>query len=77
MRQHTPAGAPVPAPQFPATGSDAPLIDSPAAAAKALRDYFLTNAEAGDNAANDELVAELVRRIRVQQASHEAMPHRK
>ncbi|MGH3899291.1 MAG: hypothetical protein ACRDTA_13830 [Pseudonocardiaceae bacterium] len=52
-----------------APGSGPSLIDSPAAAAEALRDYFLANAEAGDNAANDELVAELVRRIRAQQAS--------
>lgn len=34
-----------------------------------LCDYFLANADRGDNAANDELVAELVRRIRGQQAS--------
>ncbi len=49
--------------------NDPPLIDSQATAAETLRDYFLANAEAGDNAANDELVAELVRRIRTQQAS--------
>lgn len=39
------------------------------AAAKALRDYFLANADRDDNAANDQLVAELVRRIRAQRAS--------
>ena len=52
-------------------GSDPPLAGSPATAAEALRDYFLANAEAGDNIANDELVFELVRRIRAQQASGE------
>ncbi|MFZ0877404.1 MAG: hypothetical protein WAN20_23265 [Pseudonocardiaceae bacterium] len=34
-----------------------------------LCDHFLANADRGDNAANDELVTELARRIRVQQAS--------
>jgi hypothetical protein len=29
-----------------------------------LCDYFLLNADRGDHAANDELVAELVRRMR-------------
>ncbi len=48
-----------------------PVIDNPAAAALALRDYFLANADRGDHAANDELVAELVRRIRVHQASYD------
>ncbi|MGH3874263.1 MAG: hypothetical protein ACRDSR_22640 [Pseudonocardiaceae bacterium] len=52
-----------------ATGAGLPLIDSPAAAAQALCDYFLANADRGDHAANDELVAELVRRIRTEQAS--------
>ncbi|MGH3924402.1 MAG: hypothetical protein ACRDTT_16330 [Pseudonocardiaceae bacterium] len=46
-----------------------PLI-SATAAAEALRDFFLANADRGDNAANDQLVAELVRRIRAQRASH-------
>lgn len=46
----------------PAFGSS--LIDSPDAAARVLCDYFLTNADRGDNAANDEFVAELVCRIR-------------
>ncbi|MGH3693333.1 MAG: hypothetical protein ACRDRX_04925 [Pseudonocardiaceae bacterium] len=50
------------------SGAGPPLIDSPAAA-QALCDYFLANAERGDNAANDELITELVRRIRVQQAA--------
>ncbi|MGH3477369.1 MAG: hypothetical protein ACRDQD_11070 [Nocardioidaceae bacterium] len=45
------------------------MINSPDAAARALRDLFLTNADRGDNAANDELVAGLVRRIRAQQGS--------
>ncbi|MGH4011714.1 MAG: hypothetical protein ACRDTH_26705 [Pseudonocardiaceae bacterium] len=44
-----------------------PIIDSPAAAGQALGDLFLANADRGDDAANDELVAELVRRIRAQQ----------
>ncbi|MGH3799626.1 MAG: hypothetical protein ACRDTD_05720 [Pseudonocardiaceae bacterium] len=46
-----------------------PVIDSPDAAARALRDLFLANADRGDNAANDELVAELVRRICAQRGS--------
>lgn len=45
-----------------------PLISADAAA-KALRDYFLANADQGDNAANDELVDALVRRIRAQRTS--------
>ena len=49
---------------------DPPLI-SAEAAARALQEHFLANADRGDNAANDQLVAELVRRIRVQRASHE------
>jgi hypothetical protein len=43
------------------------VIGNPEAAARALRDLFLANADCGDNAANDELVAELVWRIRAQQ----------
>jgi hypothetical protein len=39
------------------------------AAAAALQELFLANADRGDNAANDELVAELVCRIRAQQGS--------
>lgn len=46
-----------------------PLIDCVDAAAQALCDYFLANTDRGDNATNDELVAELVHRIRTQQAS--------
>lgn len=45
------------------------LIDSQDAAARALCDFFLANADRGDNAANDELVAELVRRIRVRRGA--------
>ncbi len=41
-----------------------PVIMSPAAPAQALCDHFLTNADRGDDAANDELIAELLRRIR-------------
>jgi hypothetical protein len=51
----------------PASGP--PLINSPDAAARVLCDYFLANADRGNNAANDELVAELIHRIRTQQAS--------
>jgi hypothetical protein len=47
-----------------------PLI-SVDAAAKALLEYFLANADRGDNAANDELTAELLRRIRALRAAHE------
>ncbi|MGH3897088.1 MAG: hypothetical protein ACRDTA_02320 [Pseudonocardiaceae bacterium] len=50
-------------------GAPAPPLISADAAAEALRDFFLANAERGDNAANDQLVAELVRRIRAQRAS--------
>jgi hypothetical protein len=49
--------------------SGSPLTDSPDAAARVLCDYFLANADRGDNAANDEFVAELIHRIRTQQAS--------
>jgi GGDEF domain-containing protein len=52
------------------------LIESPATAAEALRDYFLANADAGDHAANDELIAELVRRIRTHQASGDTGLHK-
>ena len=45
-----------------------PLIRADAAA-RALRDLFLANADRDDNAANDELVTELVRRIRAQRSS--------
>jgi hypothetical protein len=38
-----------------------------AQAARALCDVFLANADRGDNAANDDLVAELVQRIRALQ----------
>ncbi|MGB9279923.1 MAG: hypothetical protein WCB57_07530 [Pseudonocardiaceae bacterium] len=45
-----------------------PLI-SANAASKALQKYFLANADRGDNAANDELVDALLRRIRAQRVS--------
>jgi hypothetical protein len=64
-----PAPGGQPDPNSDDSGNDPPLIDSSAAAAQALCAYFLANADRGDNAANDELVAELVRRIRIQQAS--------
>ncbi len=56
-----PVSSPVPAP---------PLISADAAA-RALQEYFLANADRGDDAANDELVAEMLRRIRALRASHE------
>lgn len=45
-----------------------PPVISADAAARVLCDYFLTNADRGDNAANDEFVAELALRIRAGQA---------
>ncbi len=48
-----------------------PPVISTDAAAKALQEYFLANADRDDHAANDDLVAELVRRIRARQASGE------
>ncbi len=48
----------------------APLISADTAA-KALHDYFLANADRGDNAANDGLVDALVRRIRAERISSE------
>ena len=47
-----------------------PLISADAAA-RALQEYFLANADRGDNAANDEFVAELLRRMRALRASRE------
>lgn len=47
-----------------------PVISADAAA-RALQEYFLANADRGDNAANDELVTELAHRIRTQQACPE------
>jgi hypothetical protein len=45
-----------------------PLVISADTADRVLCDYFLANAERGDNAANDEFVAELALRIRAGQA---------
>ena len=50
---------------FPMPG---PPVISADAAARMLCDYFLTNAEREDNAANDEFVAELTLRMRTGQA---------
>ncbi|MGH3777146.1 MAG: hypothetical protein ACRDRR_15680 [Pseudonocardiaceae bacterium] len=50
---------------------DHPALISADVAARALQECFLANDDRGDNAANDELVAELVRRIRALQASPE------
>jgi hypothetical protein len=46
-----------------------PPVISADAAAWALQEYFLANADRGDNAANDELVAEMPRRMRALRAS--------
>jgi hypothetical protein len=46
-----------------------PPVISQADAAHALCEYFLANVDRGDNAANDDLVAELVGRIRARQQS--------
>ncbi|MGH3926812.1 MAG: hypothetical protein ACRDTT_28770 [Pseudonocardiaceae bacterium] len=54
-----PGGQPDPNPVI-----TSPVIMSPAAVAQALCDHYLTNADRGDDAANDELIAELLRRIR-------------
>jgi hypothetical protein len=56
-----PVSSPVPGP---------PVI-SVDAAARALQEYFLANADRGDDAANDELVAEMLRRMRALRASRE------
>lgn len=45
-----------------------PLVISADIADRVLCDYFLANAGRGDNAANDEFVAELALRIRAEQA---------
>ncbi len=44
------------------------------AAARALCELFLANADRGDNAANDHLIAEIVGRIRTQQEQLEVTP---
>lgn len=59
--QGYPVTSPVPGP---------PLLSADTAA-RALQEYFLANADRGDNAANDELVVEMLRRIRARRASHE------
>ena len=59
-------GCPVSSPVVPGP----PLISADAAA-RALQEYFLANADRGDNAANDEFVAELLRRMRALRASRE------
>ncbi len=56
-----PVSSPVPAP---------PVISADAAA-RALQEYFLANADRGDDAANDELVAEMLRRMRALRVSRE------
>ena len=48
-----------------------PLLISADAAAQALEECFLANADQGDHAANDDLVAELLRRMRALRASRE------
>ena len=48
-----------------------PPVISAEAAARALCELFLANADRGDNAANDHLIAEMVGRIRTQQESRD------
>jgi hypothetical protein len=55
-------------PQSAACARFAPPLISADAAARMMCDHFLVNADRGDNAANDNLVAELVRRMRAGQA---------
>lgn len=62
-----PGGQPDPMPVI-----ASPVVPSPAVAAQALCAHFLANADRGDNAANDEFIAELVRRVRSRQAAAEA-----
>lgn len=47
-----------------------PAILSPELVTSLARQEFLANADRGDDAANDELVAELLRRIRAQRTCH-------
>lgn len=61
---------------MPNPGMPNPMMPSQAAAAQALYDYFLANADRGDHAANDELVTELLRRIRARQAARDWSGHR-
>ncbi|MGH3871075.1 MAG: hypothetical protein ACRDSR_06085 [Pseudonocardiaceae bacterium] len=76
MAAEPPAATPIPAPQFgnsPDSGRP-PVEQFPrpmSTPARALHEYFLANADRGDHAANDELVAEMLRRIRALRASHE------
>jgi hypothetical protein len=58
-----PEGRPVSSPV-----PDPLVISADAAAARVLCGYFLANAERGNNAANDEFVAELALRMRTGQA---------
>ena len=48
-----------------------PSMISAEAAARALCEVFLANADRGDNAANDHLIAEMVGRIRARQESRD------
>jgi hypothetical protein len=50
-------------------GVPGPPLISADVAAEAILNLFLANADRGHDAANDQLVAELVRRIHAQQAS--------
>ncbi|MGH3898351.1 MAG: hypothetical protein ACRDTA_08865 [Pseudonocardiaceae bacterium] len=60
----SPGGQPDPTPVI-----TRPVIMSPAGAAQVLCDHFLANTDRGDHAANDELIAELLYRIRARQAA--------
>lgn len=59
---------PWPAAQSASSPVPGPPVISADAAAQVLCDYFLANAERGNNAANDEFVAELALRMRTGQA---------
>lgn len=58
----------------------APVPDSPTisaqTAANALCEEFLTNADRGDNAANDHLITEIVDRIRTRERDVDRTPTR-
>jgi hypothetical protein len=53
-----------------------PPMISTEAAARALGELFLANADRGDNAANDHLIAEIVSRIRTRWCDVDSTPTR-
>ncbi|MGH4007429.1 MAG: hypothetical protein ACRDTH_04550 [Pseudonocardiaceae bacterium] len=64
---HTPQDRPITG-EPPVPGP--PLISADAAA-QALQEYFLANADRGDDAANDELITKMLRRMRASRVSRE------